>query len=184
MNTLQHTTELALHMCAAYIKPEDVAVDCTCGNGNDTLWLAKRCKKVYSFDIQQSALDSAKALLAENKVTGVELIKDSHENIGEYVKEAPSVIIFNLGFLPGGDKSITTKKDSSLDAIKKALEILAVDGILSVTMYPGHEEGKKELELILSWAKGLNSKAYHCVFANMLNQSERAPQVLWITKKG
>lgn len=184
MNTLQHTTELALHMCAAYIKSEDIAIDCTCGNGNDTLWLAKRCKKVYSFDIQQSAIDSAKLLLKENEITNVELIKESHEKIGEYVKEAPSVIVFNLGFLPGGDKSITTTRESSLEAIKKALEILAVDGILSVIMYPGHEEGKKELELILSWARGLNSKEYHCVFANMLNQSERAPQVLWITKKG
>ena len=85
--------------------------------------------------------------------------------------------------MPGGDKSITTNRESSLTAIKEALDILAVDGILSITMYPGHEEGALEQEMILEWARQLNAKEYHAVFANMLNQSNRAPQVLWITKK-
>lgn len=196
MNTLQHTTELALHLCSAYINDENIAVDCTCGNGHDTLWLAKRCKKVYSFDIQSEAIEATSRLLATNdvphKIVGdtmnedssrVILIHDSHEKIKEYVEDAPRVIVFNLGFLPGGDKTLTTKKESSLTAIKAALEVLAVDGVLSITMYPGHEEGKYEQDLILEWAQNLNSKEYHAVFANMLNQSSRAPQVLWITKK-
>ena len=93
------------------------------------------------------------------------------------------MIVFNLGFLPGGDKNITTKEESSLEAIKTALEILSVGGVLSVTMYPGHEEGAKEQDIILEWAKNLDSREYHCVFANMLNQSKRAPQILWVTKK-
>ena len=183
MNVLQQTTELALHLCSAYIGKDDIAVDCTCGNGYDTLWLANECKKVYSFDIQKSAIESAGALLKDNSIDNVELIEDSHEKIKDYVKGNPSVIVFNLGFLPGGDKSITTKRESSLVAIKEALDILAVGGVLSITMYPGHEEGKAEQEEILQWAKNLGSKEYHCVFANMLNQSDRAPQVLWITKK-
>jgi methylase of polypeptide subunit release factors len=183
MNVLQQTTELALHICSAYVGKDDIAVDCTCGNGHDTLWLAKRCRKVYSFDIQKSAIDSAAMLLKDNNIENVELIEESHEKIKEYVEGNPSVIVFNLGFLPGGDKTITTKRESSLAAIKEALDILAVGGVLSITMYPGHEEGKIEQEEILQWAKELGSKEYHCVFANMLNQSNRAPQVLWITKK-
>lgn len=183
MNTLQHTTELALHVCSAYIEKEDIAIDCTCGNGHDTLWLAKRCKEVYSFDIQKSALESAEALMAENMINNVRFIEDSHERIKDYVCCNPKIIVFNLGFLPGGDKSITTNRESSLNAIKDALDILAVDGILSITMYPGHEEGALEQEIILDWARQLNAKEYHAVFANMLNQSNRAPQVLWITKK-
>ncbi|MBR6529596.1 MAG: class I SAM-dependent methyltransferase [Firmicutes bacterium] len=183
MNTLQHTTELALHLCNAYIDKESIAVDCTCGNGHDTLWLAKRCKKVYAFDIQKQAIEATAKLLAENALDNVELIKDSHENIKKYVKEEPCVIVFNLGFLPGGDKGLTTKRASSLAAIKEALEVLAVGGVLSITMYPGHKEGKYEQDLILEWAKNLSSREYHAVFANMLNQSNKAPQVLWITKK-
>lgn len=170
-------------MCHAYIEEDAVGVDCTCGNGYDTLWLAERCKKVYSFDIQEEALESAGKLLAEYDKSNVIFIKDSHEYIKKYVEESPSVILFNLGFLPSGDKEITTKADTSLKAIKVALEILTVGGLISITLYPGHEEGKRELDLILEWAKGLDSKTYHCVFANMINQSDRAPQVLWITKK-
>ncbi len=183
MNVLQHTTELALHLCSAYIENDHIAVDCTCGNGHDTLWLAKRCKKVYSFDIQKAAIEETTKLLAENDITNVILIEDSHEKIKSFVEDRPQVIVFNLGFLPGGDKAITTKRESSVIALKEALELLAVGGILSITMYPGHEEGRFEQNLILEWAKGLSSKEYHCVFANMLNQSDRAPQVLWITKK-
>ncbi len=183
MNILQHTTELALHLCDAYISEDSVCVDCTCGNGHDTLWLAKRCKRVYSFDIQNAAIKSTTKLLAENNVENVVLIEKSHEKIKDYVKESPSVIVFNFGFLPGGDKSLTTKRESSLNALKDALDILAVNGVVCATMYPGHEEGKLEQEMILDWAKGLSSKEYHAVFANMLNQSDRAPQVLWITKK-
>ena len=140
-------------------------------------------EKVYSFDIQDEAIKSTASLLEENNIENVVLIKDSHENVKEYVKEAPSVIVFNFGFLPGGDKALTTKKESSLKALETSLEILAVNGVLCATMYPGHEEGKKEQELILAWAKTLSSREYHVVFANMLNQSDRAPQVLWITKK-
>ena len=183
MNTLQHTTELALHLCSAYIGAEDIAVDCTCGNGHDTLWLANRCKRVYSFDIQKTAIESTSKLLMQNDINNVELIEGSHEKIKEYVKETPNIIVFNLGFLPGGDKGVTTKRESSLNAIKDAVDLLAVDGILSITMYPGHEQSKFEQDMILEWAQSLNGREYHAVFANMLNQSERAPQVLWITKK-
>lgn len=188
INILQHTTELALYMCEKYIREKEVAVDCTCGNGNDTLWLAKRAGKVYAFDIQNDAIENTRRLLESEEIeTGPEgkvvLINDSHGKIDSYVSEPPCVILFNLGFLPGGDKSVTTKVDTSLLAIEKSLEILKVGGLLSITLYPGHDEGNEEKQMILSWAQNLDSKAYHCVFANMLNQSERAPQILWITKK-
>jgi len=183
INVLQHTTELALHMCQAYVDKDGAAVDATCGNGNDTLWLAKRCKKVYAFDIQDNAIEATAKLLQTEGQSNVVLIKDSHENMREYVKEKPCIIVFNLGFLPGGDKGITTNREGSMRAIESALEILAVGGVLCVTMYPGHPEGALEQARILEWAKALDSRKYHAVFANMLNQSERAPQVIWITKK-
>ncbi len=216
-NILQHTTDLALAMCEKYIQKDGLAVDCTCGNGKDTLWLAKRCKRVMAFDIQKSAIDNTQALLHAENITcfnlvkedspacvselmrdGVYLVQDSHEHLAEYLSsgylqvsdnglvealDAPCVIIFNLGFLPGGDKNVTTKVESSVNAIKKALDVLDIGGLLSVTMYPGHSEGRAEQDAVLEWAKGLDSGKYHCVFANMLNQSDRAPQVLWITKK-
>jgi ubiquinone/menaquinone biosynthesis C-methylase UbiE len=46
----------------AVLKPGDITIDATVGNGHDTLFLATRVGatgKVYGFDIQQEALDSA-----------------------------------------------------------------------------------------------------------------------------
>ncbi len=203
-NLLQHTTDLALAMCEKYISEDGLAVDCTCGNGNDTLWLAKHCKRVIAFDVQETAINATRFLLKSEGIKsfdlnkeispaciselmrdGVYLVNDSHEHLTDYLEDGdePCVIVFNLGFLPGGDKALTTNVISSLTAIERSLDCLAVDGLLSITMYPGHSEGRKEQEAVLAWAKTLDAGRYHCVFANMLNQSDRAPQVLWITKK-
>lgn len=191
MNIIQNTTELALYMCEKYVEEDGIAVDCTCGRGKDTLWLAQRCKKVYAFDIQQEALESTRQLLRDNDIefsceesdAKVALINDSHAHIKKYVHVPPCVIIFNLGFLPGGDKSITTRSRSTIEALNFALELLKVGGLLCITVYPGHEEGKEEKDDVLKWARALDDKTFHCVYANMLNQTEKAPQIVWITKK-
>lgn len=191
MNLIQNTTELALYVCEKYIRKDGIAVDGTCGRGKDTLWLAERCRKVYSFDIQREALTSAEELLRENNIefsyedddAAVMLINDSHEKIEEYVDLSPCIIMFNLGFLPGGNKEITTGLKSTMTALKTSLKILDTGGILCVTMYPGHKEGLKEKNAILKWAESLDKSIFHCVYADMLNQTYKAPQILWITKK-
>lgn len=182
MNILKNTTALALAMCENYITENSVAVDATCGRGNDTLWLTKRCRKVYAFDIQKEAVESTRVLL-ESAGETAEIICGSHNDMASYVTESPDVIVFNLGYLPGGDKNVTTEAEETLNALGCSLEMLAVNGILSVTMYPGHSQGAVEQELILAWARELDKSKFHCVFANMLNQSPEAPQILWITKK-
>jgi hypothetical protein len=53
-------------------------------------------------------------------------------------------IVFNLGYLPGGDKSIVTTASSTLAALTTAMRWLAVDGLLAVTAYRGHPGGMKE----------------------------------------
>lgn len=191
MNVIQNTTELSLYMCERHIQKDGIAVDCTCGRGRDTLWLAQRCRKVYAFDVQGEALTSTRQLLQENGIdsccgemdAGVVLINDSHEHIKKYVGESPWVIMFNLGFLPGGDKNITTKAESTMRALNSSLELLKVNGLLCITIYPGHEEGMSEKVEVLKWAEELDRRIFHCVYANMINQTETAPQIVWITKK-
>ena len=134
-----------------HIKQGGTVVDFTMGNGHDTLWLADQVGKdgrVYAFDIQPQALENTKKLLEEHGVDNATLILDSHANVKEYVKESICVGMFNLGFLPGGDKSITTKHESSLAAIKAGIELLCDDGALLIAVYPGHEEGTIEVNLI------------------------------------
>jgi len=184
MNILKNTTELALLMCSQYADKEKTAVDATCGNGHDTLWMTDKFKKVYAFDVQKEAIDSTYRLLKGNDADGnVVLIHDSHGNMEKYLEEAPQVIVFNLGYLPGGDKSVTTEDGETLKAVEKSLELLDVGGLLCITMYHGHEQGAKERKSLLEWASGLSKSKYHCVHTNMVNQPKNPPEILWVTKK-
>ena len=183
MNVLKNTTALALTMCLQYADKNAAAVDATCGNGHDTLWLAERFGKVYGFDIQKSAIEATAARIEEAGFENVELIHDGHEKMADYVKERPHVIVFNLGYLPGGDKSVSTESESTLEALIDALSILAVDGLLCITMYQGHCEGYRERLKVLEWAKSLDKGRYHCIRTDMVNQPNNPPEILWITKK-
>lgn len=208
-NLLRNTTELAQALCREYIDEfrkeggELTAVDATCGNGHDTLWLAKLCDRVYAFDIQSEAIEATAQLLGESNISfcrraadegeagsekqvsqvSVELICDSHENMKKYVSKQAAVIVFNLGYLPGADKTVTTTADSTIEALEKALDLLRINGLLCVSVYWGHNEGKAERTAVLEWAEELDSRAYHCVHTDMLNQPNCPPEILLVTKK-
>ena len=182
MNVLRNTTALALTLCLQYADETGAAVDATCGNGNDTLWLSEHFARVYGFDIQQEAISATAAKLKAAGRTNVELICDSHEHMERYVRETPTVIIFNLGYLPGGNRQISTSSGTTLQALSAALDLLAVDGLLCVTMYQGHREGYLERLKVLEWAGRLDKSVYHCVHTDMINQPGKPPEVLWITK--
>lgn len=148
------------HFVMQHLRSGCTAVDFTMGNGHDTLFLSRAVGsegKVFAFDIQQAALDSTAALLknagAPNNYT---LIKDSHHKVKDYVKEPIRVGMFNLGYLPGGDKSITTMHETTLPAIEAGVELLARDGCLLIAVYPGHEEGTVEGRLIEERLAGYN----------------------------
>ena len=192
-NLLRNTTAVGRAICQNYIEEfkkcdadeqRIIAVDATCGNGHDTFWLAQTCDKVYAFDIQESAIRTTFELLKENHLEDkVRLICESHENLKKHISEEVSVIVFNLGYLPGGDKKITTEVTGTLRALQDALEIMRPDGILCVTMYPGHSAGREEYDKMLAWAKTLDKKKYHCIRTDMLNQPDTAPEILFVTKK-
>ena len=185
-NILKNTTMLAHAICENYLAgaANPVAVDATCGNGHDTLWLAQRCSKVYGFDIQPEAIENTQKLLEQEGLDDkTELICDSHERMADYVKETVQLIIFNLGYLPGGDKTITTGKDTTLAALKQALAMLERNGLLCVVMYWGHPSGKEERKAALEWAAMLDKGIYHCVHTDMINQSSCPPEILFVTRK-
>ncbi len=140
-------------ICEKIVKPSDYVVDATCGNGNDTLFLSKMAKKVFAFDIQALAIDKTKSLLDINNIKNVQLINDSHDKIDKYLKEYDkklTLILFNLGYLPGEDKNITTNHKIVINAIKKGLNMLNNKGIILVVCYP-HKEGKKESKTLLKY---------------------------------
>ena len=135
-----------------HIKPGGTVVDFTMGNGHDTLFLSNAVGPtghVYAFDIQKQALENTQKLLTEeNAPNNYSLILDSHANVANYVTSPICAGVFNLGWLPGADKSITTQHESTLTAIEAALILLDHDGILLIAVYPGHPEGTVEGQMV------------------------------------
>lgn len=189
-NIIKKTTDLAMHIVHGYTIAGGVIVDATCGNGHDTLSLAKTSpSRLYAFDIQHQATESTRSLLIregfEEKLydSTISIICDSHRFMTKYIDEPVNVVVFNLGYLPGGDKSQTTKAQETVDAVSSALSILAKDGLVCITMYSGHDEGLREKELLLSFASDLDPHIYHVAYVDFINQKKQSPDILLITKK-
>ena len=135
-----------------------VAVDFTMGNGNDTLFLSETVGKsgrVYAFDIQESALKSTEERLKlASAPENYTLICASHHLVKDYVKEPIDAGMFNLGYLPGsGKKHLTTMRETTMLAVEAAIELLKPNGALIIAVYPGHEEGALEGEMLEEYFK-------------------------------
>ena len=141
------------HFILEHLGEGEVAVDFTMGNGNDTLFLSKtvgESGRVYAFDIQEEALTSTRAHLEENGAPeNYTLICASHHRVKEFVKEPIKAGMFNLGYLPrSGKKTVTTMRETTMPAVEAAIELLAPDGALIIAIYPGHEEGALEGDML------------------------------------
>ncbi len=177
---------LAADAIRRHLRPGDLAVDATMGNGRDTENLCRWVGKsgmVYAFDIQEQALAATgerlrNAELLERAV----LIHAGHERMAEYVQKPVQAVVFNLGWLPGGKHSVTTKTDTTERAVDAALKLLRPGGLLSVCVYPGHEEGKQELAMLLSKCKSLNVRRFTVLHHHFLNAGEEAPRLILIQK--
>jgi len=113
----------------------NIAIDMTCGNGHDTLFLASVSKKVFAFDIQEQAINNTKKLLDEEQLTNVTLCKESHDLFDIFVNQPFDLAVYNLGYLPGGDKTIKTDAKTVLISLKKAVSRLASGGKIVIVIY-------------------------------------------------
>ena len=153
---------------ANYLLEGDIAVDATMGNGFDTLFLAKQigeAGKVYSFDLQASALQTTEQRLnKEQLLQRVCLIQDDHSQLSDYLtKDGVHSIrcaMFNLGYLPGSDKTIQTDALSTIKALNSVITVLQTPGIISILAYTGHDGGREETEAIKAWAHDLSKTNY------------------------
>lgn len=189
-NLIRTTTDFARYIATHYISPGDVLVDATCGNGHDTLWLAKSAPSaLYAFDMQPRAISSTRERLLANGFDKqledgtITLICDSHERMSQYIANQVNVIVFNLGYLPHGDKHLVTKSSSTVSAVVSSINLLAEDGLICITMYSGHPEGAEEKASLLKFAGELDPQLYHTAYISMTNQPNEPPEILLITKK-
>ena len=165
--------ELQKSFLLRHISEGDTVADFTMGNGHDTLWLSGTVGeqgKVYAFDIQPQALESTKNLLEEKAMYhNYSLILDSHSECDKYIKAPIKAGVFNLGYLPGSDKKITTLHQTTRIAVEKAINLLAPDGILLIAVYPGHEEGTVEGNMLAEMLSEYNRRKYCCACFRILN---------------
>ena len=155
-------------------------IDATMGNGNDTLLLSRLCGssgRVLSFDIQKQALTNTEALLKKELAPqNYTLILDSHEHLDQYADNTPvSCITFNLGYLPGGDHSLTTRKETSIPALTKALSLLKKGGLLSLCIYSGGDSGFDERDAVLAWLQNLNPRKFLVIKTEYYNRPNHPP---------
>ena len=156
-------TRLAHDLAAQALAPGDLAVDATCGNGHDTLHLARLVGPhgtVVAIDVQAAALDETQHRLESERLADgrVRLLHACHASMGEHIAPATAALaMFNLGYLPGGDHTLTTRVETTTAALDAAALILRPGGLLMVTCYPGHPEGAHEAEAVTVWMESAAS---------------------------
>jgi hypothetical protein len=147
------------------LKCGDVVVDATAGNGHDSLILADIIKvgrgggTLLSIDIQTKAIEATRQRLltkfTEHDIeTSVKFLHASHADwftidsaLASSRGEAKAWV-YNLGYLPGGDKTLITKSDETLLSIRGAGVRTSLGGIMCITCYPGHEGGDEEAKQV------------------------------------
>lgn len=183
MRLAKNAVEVVHRYLKEYLSENMTVVDATLGNGRDSLFVGEvmGSGKIIGFDIQERALETAKARMAD--VEGPEFIPilASHDMLKNYVKEADAVM-FNLGYLPGGNKEITTKAETTLPGIKEALEILKPGGLITIVCYPGHEEGLREYREVSKALQSLEQREYLVHFIDFPNQIHQPPKAFIIEK--
>lgn len=188
-------TERAHELIQLILTAGDVAIDATVGNGHDTLFLAQAVGekgKVYGFDIQQDALDATYQRLQKFQVENrVSLFHAGHEVIPillpENIKGNVKAVMFNLGYLPGGDKTRTTQISTTLSALEAALPLLTTGGRITILAYTGHPGGTEETSAVKEWTNQLPGDLFQTVIEIPTeNKSDQTltstPELIWIER--
>lgn len=189
-----------------YIRRDDVVIDATMGNGYDTSFLLSCIGsegQVVAFDIQPVALLATEQRLRKklghqidtplikhdwqlgNSIEGetYRLIYDSHQQMATYVTKEVGCVMFNFGYLPSADKSITTEATVSLEALKQAIDLLRPKGIISLVYYTGHPGGDLERKKLMAYLQTLDWRCYDVVINRYCNHPQEPPQVCFVYRK-
>lgn len=170
------------------VRPGDRVVDTTCGNGRDTLLLAELVGPegwVWAFDVQEGALAQTRALLAGAGCLGrAELVAAGHERLAEFILEPLRAAVFNLGYLPGGDREFVTRPENTAAALRQAAGLLLPGGIITVCVYTGHPGGPEEGRGVEDWAAGLSPGQFNVWTSRQLNRPATAPYLVLVEKTG
>ena len=180
-------TEWCHHFIELQVRPGDHCIDATMGNGHDTellCCLVGPSGTVLAFDIQEKALqNTAKRLQEAGVPDNYRLILDSHSHMDQYADEdSVSCIVFNFGYLPGGDHALATRPDTSITAIMQGLKILKKGGLMSLCIYSGKDSGFEERDALLAFLKELDPKKYLVILSSYYNRPNDPPVPVLVRK--
>jgi hypothetical protein len=185
----QSHLDLAHHYWEQILQPNDWAIDATCGNGHDTLKLAHILNNtggVIALDLQQQAIDQTTSLLQSHlspeKLPHIHLFHQSHVEFPPLAYQHPiRLIVYNLGYLPKGNKQLTTLTSTTLSSLKRALQLIVPGGMISLTCYPGHAEGAKEQQALIQELSQLSPHQWNVCQHTFLNRFQ-SPNLILIQK--
>ena len=183
-----NTLGVAHRFIREQVRPGAFCIDATAGNGHDTALLCELCGpsgRVLAFDIQESAVQATKRRLAgcgfQNRA---EVILDSHSNMDRYAeKESVDCIVFNFGYLPGGDHRVFTTAATSIPAIEKGLALLKPRGVMSLCIYYGGDSGYEEKEALLTYLKTVDPRQYTVLLHQFYNRPNDPPIPVFLYKE-
>lgn len=174
------------------VHPEGLVIDATVGKGQDSLFLTRLIGvtgHLFGFDIQETALASSRKTLTDAGVSETQFTffphshAEMHLHLPAKTRKAVNAIVFNLGYLPGGDKSVTTLAQTTLAALTSSMDLLAPRGVISITTYPGHHAGQQEASAVSKWVEALPSSQTEIHRICALKTVTPAPELWLILKK-
>ena len=183
-------TEQAQTLVREVVNPGESVIDATAGNGHDTAFLAGLVGshgQVFGFDVQSAALQRTSTRLADVGYDNVTLHQRSHVEMKELVPEnshgSVAAVMFNLGYLPGGDHEVTTETESSLAALRIALQLVRSGGVITVLAYPGHAGGNDETGSVQRLIEELPDADFETSVRRSATASETAPMLFVIVRR-
>ena len=187
----QSHLDLAYHYWQSVVELGDIVIDATCGNGKDTLKLAQLALEpergaLYAYDIQAQAIATTQEYLAHNLsptiISRIKFMLANHNTFDDRIHPSSvKLIVYNLGYLPGGNKTLTTQASTTTTSLQAAIHLIAPGGAISITCYPGHPAGIEEEKCVLEYAASLNPKEWSSCYHQWLNR-KAAPSLLLLQK--
>lgn len=175
------------------IKPDDLVIDATVGNGHDTLFLLREVGtegQVVGFDVQRKALNATRERVqqyAPETVDRLRLVHDGHEAMRTHVDDQAvgtvGAVMFNLGYLPGADHSIITQPETTCAALDVGADLLRPSGVITIVAYSGHAGGEEELQTVESWAASLPQDAFRALSYRFVNQTNDPPRLFAVERR-
>lgn len=188
---MESVLEFAHTLAGRSLRRDDLAVDATVGNGHDTLFLVQQVGsdgQVVGFDVQSEAIEATRERVnTQAPNASLRLVCAGHETMPDHLEESVrgtvGAVMFNLGYLPGGNQSIVTEPETTRQALGHSVHLLRPGGVITIVAYPGHEGGARETKMVEQWTSALSQEDFQALSYRFVNQANDPPQLFAVQKR-